>query len=249
MYGLIYEMDSLEWQALKASGEDMRIKDAIVIQSNLKASPEHKDYDTDTLPIWRVDTEGDSLHASAVHYNLDFTDSPGCYLSVTFRGNIFGDDVRDFGFKLSYTCWSRPAIGLGGIPDDFFIAIPPNINIQTIPQYTTRNTRQVEFSKEDLVNFFPDGIVIEGQNPHNVRKYDSWIFFLGAILGALMSWFVSFFDNYLPRIVKKMRRKKKIIADGGNDDRSVAGVVEINLPVSKNESEPGAEKTPVPSNE
>lgn len=244
-YGLNYKMDSLEWLALKASGKDMRIKDAIVIRSNLKPVPE---YEHSALPLWRVDTDGNSPDTYAVHFDMDFTNSPGCYLAAVFRGNIFGNNSRSFGVKLSYSCWGNP-MKLGENPNDLTIDIPPYIQIQTTPQYTDRNPDQVEFSKEDLNHLFTDGIYIEGHNPRIAKEYDNWIFFLGAILGALMSWLVVIFDNIILLIMKKMRRKKTVVAEGNMDDRSVAGVVENNLPVPESGSELEAEETPVSSNE
>lgn len=250
-YTINYKMDSLEWLALKASGEDMRIKDAICIRNTFMPSRIIGYAAPDTPPVWRVDTDVDSIHASAVHYDLDFTKQPNGTLGLTYRGNIFGNNAKNFYVTISYQNWKLPFLA-DNAPDNLNINMPPDIKIQATPQYTDRNTEQVEFSKEDLVNIFSDGIYIEGHNPHLAQKYDNYIFFLGAILGGLLSWLVSCCSYYPPKIWKSMKlkmRRKKTVASEDNDDRSVADAVENNMLITESDSGPETEEASVPPNE
>ena len=215
--GTIYEMDSTLWAKMKAAGEDMLIKDAIIIigvpdnttpfegqegQDNIK-------YHFDRNYNFTLNKNGiDRKYHNALRFDIDFTNDRQGNIFWNYKSDVFGSLERNF--KIYYDFYSfSEVLEIKRIVDYITVYIPPDMEIKTSPEYSKRTPEGVFFEGDVMDDVYYDGLYMEGVIPSNTKRYDSLIFFLGAFVGALASIIVSSVPNSF-NTYKRINSIKKI---------------------------------------
>ena len=216
MCGTIYEMDSIVWAEMKATGEDMFIKDAIIIAgvpnntipfggevlADVKCHFD-RDYNRSTTK-----NGVKRQYHNALRFDIDFTNDRRGNIFWHYESDVFGSLERNF--KIYYDFYSlSEAMEIKRIIDYITVNIPPDMEIKTSPEYSKRTPEGVFFEGDVMDDVYYDGLYMEGVIPSNTKRYDSLIFFLGAFVGALASIIVSSVPNSF-NTYKRINSIKKI---------------------------------------
>ncbi len=217
--GVLYEMDSLTWADMKAAGEDMLIKDAIVID---RLPKDTKPYDGPAGNIvCRTENNPDSLGQVSLHFDIDFSTERLGNIYWSYSGNIFGTSER--GFKIYHSFISRSdTLNFENIVSCVSVRIPPDMEFNTIPGFSERTPERVTFKKDVLDRVYRNGLYMEGAIPKNVKLHDSIVFFLGALVGTFVSVIVSCLARWFSAVSRRRTMVKNKKSFTGTVPESVA---------------------------
>ncbi|WP_163629194.1 hypothetical protein [Paludibacter sp. 221] len=203
-HALKYEMDSIIWREKKDRGEDMVIKDAIVI--------------TDNFPIyWVLEDECITYHLKEYYYSTEFHENKfESKLTIDvdlsehrehtilyrYKGNFFGINEKKFKIEMNYTCFDDTPRGTQG----FLIKAPFNFDIETFPPYQQLFDESLVYSESD--NDFLDYVYIKGERTDNTSKHETRNLVIATLLGGIISLLFTMFSKYIENYYKRNKLKK-----------------------------------------
>ena len=222
MQAAIFELDSLVWAEMKASGTDMLIKDAVIIAGLPRENVHFQCHEgnEDRFNIY-MDKEyliseynNDKINEirTALRADIDFSENRWGAIYWNHKSNFFGNNER--GFKIYYDFRSTSNFVRDSVPilSAISLFIPPDMKFNVIPRYSYRYPNMVCIEKDELAGVSFSGLYMEGSIPKNAKNHDSKIFVLGAITGAFASLWLGFFYGLCGSIwqfIKMKFRKKK----------------------------------------